>query len=218
MAQGGLVLYDVTRPYKLLFNGPSTQLTLMVERARLRRYLGAPEQLTAIAIAGDTPLARLTRDFVGGLAALPDGTEKHVQDSLASQALALIALTVGQQTGAGIAPAASRSALLARVQAFIRTHSHKPDLSAGDVAHAFRLAPRTVRDLFAKHATTFGRTLLRERLTQCRATLMDHRQAARSISDVAFAAGFNDLSHFSRAYRKAYGETPRDTRRTHRPS
>jgi AraC-like DNA-binding protein len=34
----------------------------------------------------------------------------------------------------------------------------------------------------------------------------------RRIGEIAFAAGFNDLSHFSRAYRRHYGGGPRDTR------
>jgi AraC-like DNA-binding protein len=32
----------------------------------------------------------------------------------------------------------------------------------------------------------------------------------RTIADIAFAAGFNDPSHFSRAYKERYGCAPRD--------
>jgi AraC-like DNA-binding protein len=35
----------------------------------------------------------------------------------------------------------------------------------------------------------------------------------RPFGEIAFAAGFNDLSHFSRAYRARYGCAPRDARR-----
>jgi AraC-like DNA-binding protein len=36
----------------------------------------------------------------------------------------------------------------------------------------------------------------------------------RHIGDIAFAAGFNDLSHFSRAYRARYGCAPTAARKT----
>jgi AraC-like DNA-binding protein len=34
----------------------------------------------------------------------------------------------------------------------------------------------------------------------------------RTISMIAFAAGFSDLSHFNRTYRRRFGETPSETR------
>jgi AraC family transcriptional regulator, positive regulator of tynA and feaB len=36
----------------------------------------------------------------------------------------------------------------------------------------------------------------------------------RTVSEIVFAAGFKDLSHFSRAYRARYGRTARDERDT----
>ena len=38
--------------------------------------------------------------------------------------------------------------------------------------------------------------------------LRDPRYAATSISDIAFACGFGDLSYFNRAFRRRYGATP----------
>jgi AraC-like DNA-binding protein len=35
----------------------------------------------------------------------------------------------------------------------------------------------------------------------------------QSISAIAFAAGFSDLSHFNRAFRQHFGETPTEARR-----
>jgi transcriptional regulator GlxA family with amidase domain len=34
----------------------------------------------------------------------------------------------------------------------------------------------------------------------------------RTISEVAISAGFRDLSHFSRAYRERFGNSPREER------
>jgi AraC-like DNA-binding protein len=34
----------------------------------------------------------------------------------------------------------------------------------------------------------------------------------RTISAIAYEAGFADLSHFNRAFRRRYGETPSDVR------
>jgi len=49
-----------------------------------------------------------------------------------------------------------------------------------------------------------------ERLERCRTELVNHAGAGRPVSVVAYSWGFNDASHFSRAFRKRYGISPRE--------
>jgi AraC-like DNA-binding protein len=42
--------------------------------------------------------------------------------------------------------------------------------------------------------------------------LGDPRYATTAISTLAYAAGFNDLSYFNKAFRRAFGVTPSDVR------
>ena len=39
----------------------------------------------------------------------------------------------------------------------------------------------------------------------------------KQIGEIAFAWGFNDLSHFGRTFRERYGLSPRDWRRSQSP-
>jgi AraC-like DNA-binding protein len=50
------------------------------------------------------------------------------------------------------------------------------------------------------------------RLERCRRDLLDPRLADRSIASIAFGWGFGDLSGFNRAFRAAFGATPREVR------
>ena len=45
-----------------------------------------------------------------------------------------------------------------------------------------------------------------------RDVLRDPRFAERTITAIAYEAGFGDLSYFNRAFRRRYGETPSDVR------
>ncbi|HEY0551415.1 MAG TPA: AraC family transcriptional regulator, partial [Verrucomicrobiae bacterium] len=50
-----------------------------------------------------------------------------------------------------------------------------------------------------------GKWLLRKRLDFAAALL---RNSARNVTDAAFDSGFEDVSHFSRAFKKQFGESP----------
>lgn len=57
--------------------------------------------------------------------------------------------------------------------------------------------------------STFTEFLARVRLDHARQRILAGRE---SISDAAFAVGFNHLSHFNRFYRRAFGQTPTQDR------
>ena len=54
--------------------------------------------------------------------------------------------------------------------------------------------------------------LLEKRLEKAAALLRDGDWRDRKIADIALAAGFNDLSHFNRSFRRRFGATPSDLR------
>jgi AraC-like DNA-binding protein len=86
----------------------------------------------------------------------------------------------------------------------------KHDLSIEAVAKVSGLGERQVQRLFAQDETTFSDFVLQQRLLMARRLLLQNPQ--RKISDIAFAAGFNDLSYFNRAFRRFFGATPSDVR------
>jgi AraC-like DNA-binding protein len=92
------------------------------------------------------------------------------------------------------------------------------DLSLAGLAARHGVTPRYVQMLFESEGTTLSRFLLDQRLARAHRMLSDPRLAERTISAIAYEAGFGDLSHFNRAFRRRYGETPSDVRAGSRTS
>ena len=93
----------------------------------------------------------------------------------------------------------------------IKRHMHRalsdPDLSPASAAAACRISVRTLHRLFARHAQlSFEAYVLQARLALAYETLRAGR--AQTVSEVAFACGFNNLSHFTRRFAERYGELP----------
>ncbi len=74
-------------------------------------------------------------------------------------------------------------------------------------------ARRPDHKLFQGECETVALYLRGLRLRHARDELLDRRLAGRSIAAVAHSSGFSDLSGFNRAFKAAYGITPKDLRR-----
>jgi AraC-like DNA-binding protein len=98
------------------------------------------------------------------------------------------------------------------MRSFVEQHLHQADLNGTLIAAAFRMSARSVREVFALHGTTPGRYILARRLERARVLLADPDHHWRSISEIGYAAGFADASHFSRSFRSAFGHSPREAR------
>jgi AraC-like DNA-binding protein len=86
------------------------------------------------------------------------------------------------------------------------------ELNAEFLAKRHGISPRYVRRLFEEDGTTFSAFLLDERLRLARKLLVSPLHPLRTISAIAYEAGFGDISYFNRCFRARYGMTPTDFR------
>jgi AraC-like DNA-binding protein len=105
-----------------------------------------------------------------------------------------------------------RAARLRSIKDHIRERIARHDLTLADVARSQQISESYIRQLLAENGTTFTDFVLAGRLTRAHRMLVDVNYADRSISAVAFEAGFGDLSYFNRTFRRRYGATPSDVR------
>ena len=90
----------------------------------------------------------------------------------------------------------------------------EPDLSLQTVAEISGSSPRYVQKLFASAGTSVSKYIRTRRLERCRQDLASPIHSQLSISDICFRWGFNGTAHFSRIFRKEYGETPSEFRQS----
>jgi AraC-like DNA-binding protein len=132
----------------------------------------------------------------------------HVHDLIA----AAIAATRGGRAiaeGRGI-----RAARLSAIMADITAKLGDYDLTVAAVARRQRVTPRYIHKLFESEGLSFSTFVLGRRLARAHRMLCDPRLGDRSISSVAFEVGFGDLSYFNRTFRRRYGATPSEVRRS----
>jgi AraC-like DNA-binding protein len=111
-----------------------------------------------------------------------------------------------------IAHCGSSAERLNLMKADVLRNLDKSDLTIESVARANALSGRQAQRLFASSGTTFSEFVLEQRLLLARRLLLHELSRHRKVSDIAYTAGFNDLSYFHRSFRKRFGVTPSDIR------
>lgn len=210
---GDFALYDSTRPYELVFERPFQQYVLMLPGATLRSQLRDTQALTARRVCGARGAGHL---MIGMIRTLADDI-----DTLEPASAAAVADSVNNILLAGLStlpraapPAVSQLTALHREQIkdHVRRHLRDPALSVARIAAELRLSPSTLHRVFAGEPCSLSDWIWAQRLEAIKRELCDPARAARSVSELAFAWGFNDAAHFSRAFRARFGCAPREMR------
>ena len=105
-----------------------------------------------------------------------------------------------------------RAARLQALKADIEASITDGQLSVVHVASRHQVTPRYVQILFESEGTTFSNYVIVQRLTRAHRMLTDAGLKDWSISAIARAVGFANLSYFNRTFRKRYGVTPSEVR------
>ena len=93
-----------------------------------------------------------------------------------------------------------------KVKQFLLRNLDRTDLTVESISAAVHVSPRTLNRLFAAEGATVIRWLWQQRLAASHAELI--KGQVKQVSQVALRFGFTNLSHFSRAFKQAYGLPP----------
>ena len=103
--------------------------------------------------------------------------------------------------------------LLSMMLDHIDRHSDDPELGAATLAARFRCSERYVHRLFATTNRSVSEHINEKRIVACTRDLLGRNSGRKTIAEIAFAAGFRDISHFNRLFKRCNGLAPRDFRR-----
>jgi AraC family transcriptional regulator, positive regulator of tynA and feaB len=115
-----------------------------------------------------------------------------------------------------VAPASrshARDMVLSNMRQWVESHIGQDSITPDSLASRFAMSRRTLFRLFAEEGTTPSRWILDLRLEAARRQLLRAPARANQISQIAYDAGFEDASQFSKSFRKKFGRSPRDYRR-----
>jgi AraC family transcriptional regulator, positive regulator of tynA and feaB len=210
---GDLALVDTTEPFEIANSYDFRLFCFAVPKRLLRRFPERPRlKMTA------TEMGRALSQTLAGYAELclasppavdvPALSGSHIVDLLSYAPAAL------EQAAAG---SIDIPVLLSMMVEHIDRHIIDPNLSAAVLALRFRCSERYVHKLFSTTGQTVGEHINNKRIQLCARNLLD-AQRGKTIAEIAYAAGFRDISYFNRLFKRSHGMAPREFCRAMAPS
>jgi AraC-like DNA-binding protein len=189
---------------------------LKVPRHILTNMLPRGVALAGARLDKDSAALRLLFEYLGGTFDVDLNDDASAANLHEAHVVALIGMALGAEGEArlqaeqGGARAVRRAAILHEID----RHLGDPALSAALIGALLGITARYVHLLLEETGRSFTQHVLMKRLERTASMLRDPRYRDRKIAAIAFEAGFADLSHFNRAFRRRFGDTPSGMRTT----
>jgi AraC-like DNA-binding protein len=210
---GDVGLVDGTRPFRVEFPEQVDRVVAVIPHVMLHSRAPWLDRRPLNRMAGDSALSGALRFYLERLAG-PDCSSEAEAAALTDNLCNIIALmTAGSDRDRSVTRHLSIQPGLDEMLATMRRHLADPDLSPNMLAERLKVSVRTIHKRFEDADSTFGQWVLDNRLQACRRAFDDPRQNSFTISQIAFGWGFNDLSHFSKAFKARFGASPAQYRR-----
>jgi AraC family transcriptional activator of tynA and feaB len=213
LTPGDFTLCDSTRPYELECDVVNRMLVLGIPAPLLRGHVACPERLTAIPMSGADGMSGLLSGFLRNLwSRFPNGADPVAAPHVTHAVLNLIASAYAVVPTTRLARPPMSTVHRVRIRNFVEKHLSNPELTPSYIAEACNIKSRYLRKLFTGSEETLARYILRRRLEECARTLALESHRSRTVTEIAFAYGFNSPTHFGRVFRERYGVTPSEYR------
>ncbi|MGJ5206460.1 helix-turn-helix domain-containing protein [Bradyrhizobium sp. HKCCYLR20261] len=210
-AAGGIVVFSLRYPFRLRWDDAEAErscITLWLAQARLNgvsdnqvhgRVLPASAAVAVFGAALQTVADEVARTGPQALDAVTDG-------------VAWLAINLLSTEGGPAATPPSELASFVTIRNYIDANLNVRDLNAATLARAFGLSRASLYRLFEPVGGVASYVRAR-RLERARETIKEPGLSNRRIAPVAYGTGFKSIASFNRAYRQAFGESPRQSRK-----
>jgi AraC-like DNA-binding protein len=209
LTPGSFAMYDSTQPYTLSFKEDFHQFIVQMPKDVLSRHLMNPEQYTAIQMSGTSGLGAVMTNCILSmtkeLSHLDQASNELSNNIINMIAMAFSSSVMLEQVGSN---SVVKESLINRIHQYIETNLCNTNLSNQSIAASQGISIRYLNKLFEEQAESVHSLVLEKRLNRSLKLLQDPGYLGHSIETIAYNVGFSSAAHFSRCFKKHFGQSP----------
>lgn len=211
---GDMAIIDSGLPSVFEYDGPFRQCSLHLPRSILKSKMGSRRIPYSQCISGSKGMGALTGGFLRSLYNEADHLNQEQSGAVRDSLLDMIVATLAPPDDPymSLSMLSARGAQLSGLKQFIEARLSDPELTPSSIASAYGISTRHLHRVFEAEDLSVGDWVRGRRLDRARQDLVNPAFSTHSVIQIAFSWGFNDASHFSRAFKAAFGMSPRQYR------
>jgi len=205
LAEGDVVLVDKARPVSYVADSEGAHvLCLQFPRRPLISNLGFEPQ-GASHKRGGTPAGRLLYELALHALKRDEATFSPADSYMQLAVYDLVGALFVPDSWAGSRPS---DKLFARIHGIVRDRFADPDFGPRELAADAGISLRYVHKLFAERESSCLEFIYSLRVDHAAHLLNRRSGKAWPLSEIAYASGFRDYTHFARKFRRRFGHSP----------
>ncbi len=213
LSVGDFAVFETTRPFRWTFGGDWDVGAFTLPRGSVGLSEAESRLLTARRLDGQSGITGVVSRFLRDLARNADSLSGTQSERVLADVTDLVVTLLGDWVDdSEVVRSSVQRSLILRIKDYIECRLADPTLGPAEIAAAVNISTRYLHQLFAGEHRSVSQYMRGLRLERCRRDLLDPRLADQSVAAIAFRWGFGDLSGFNRAFRAAFGATPRELR------
>ena len=211
LSTGDLVLMDSREACTIdVGDDGARSMVLALPRDMLSQMRPNADTLYGHHMAGRRGSARMLSAILQALDV--DGDEDDGDDAIAMSVTMSLLESALNSSGPPEGRRTRTGEQITRMRDWAMPRVSDPDFDVEMLGDEFGLSRRSLYRLFAESGTTPHRWLANLRLDLAEQWLRDPTSPHRSVCQIAYAAGFNDSSHFARLFKRRFGTPPAQLR------
>lgn len=208
---GEFTVYDATSPYDREFHAGTT-LVILVPQQLISLPPRAFQRMSALSINAAAGAGAICAKLLGGVAENMAALEGRAGRAILQTAIDLVAACIADTLEIGPSRRAQNKLVtMMQVREYIMSNLGDPDLGPQRIAEAHYISVRSLHHLFKDQGTTVCTWIRERRLEMAWRDLMDVHNT-EPIREIGQRWGFIEATHFSNAFKSAYGISPRQCR------
>ncbi len=172
-----------------------------------------PDRLCGSVISHANPLRAILADYVVSVFNQFDRLSLAAAAAVNQHVIELLSAALMEEPLQLVGSAALRAALFDRACRMIEIRAGDPALRTEEIARELRVSVRMLQRIFKENDETVARRIAITRINRSAAILENDRRGGVTVTELAFASGFRDLTTFERTFYSIKGMTPSAWRR-----
>ena len=214
---GDFILYDPLQPYRMELPEPFEQVLFQFPRSTLKPLIGNLPDIIGLPVISTMPGGEMCASLINSFEKNTKNFNPAAIHGFAETIVNLFVQVLDSELCRHNQSHLNNisGSTIARAKHYIIKNLKWNQLSLEIIAENAGVSSRHLNRLFKSEGMSVAKWVKNVRLERCASAFVHPSYSGKTVAEIAYEFGFNDISHFCRDFKKTYNFTPSEYRNSY---